>query len=217
MAKGDALMDQGSKEMNKSGFSTFFSSRETKYENASELFEKAGNSFKQAKAWDRAGAAFREAASCYQQIKSNSDAAGKLKEAGDCYKKSPNDALQCVEVWREACAIFLDIGRWNQCGNLAKAIAEMYEGAHQNGLATTCEDPAQEAIDSYQQAAEYYGSESPPREQAANSCLEKVAALSAVPTVEGGYGRAAGIFEDIGEHTSNKKNDAGDDEGVAAV
>lgn len=51
-----------------------------KYENAIPLFEKAGNSYKVAKAWTEAGEAFTQASECYQKTEQFYDAAGKLKE-----------------------------------------------------------------------------------------------------------------------------------------
>jgi len=76
----------------------------------------------------------------------------------------------------------------------------MYEDAQQNGL--VCEDPEAEAIQSYEQAADFFAAESPPREQQGNSCLEKVAALSAS---RDDCSRAAAIYEDLAKSCLGNK------------
>jgi alpha-soluble NSF attachment protein len=82
--------------MNKSGFATFFSGSDAKYENASEMFEKAGNAYKTAKAWGEAGGAFREASACHLKLKSASDAAGKLKEVRWLEHRRSGEAHVCL-------------------------------------------------------------------------------------------------------------------------
>jgi alpha-soluble NSF attachment protein len=190
MAKADAAMSEGHKALNVSGFASFFAGKMDKYENAVAHFLKAGNSYKVAKAWTEAGDAFTQAADCYQKMEQFYDAAGKLKEAGECFKKV--NAQACVNSWRQAISVYQEAGKWNQCGTIAKSVAEMYEDSESNGL--VCEDVEAEAIQSYEQAADYFNAESPPREQQANSCLEKVATLSAS---RGDCARAASIFDTL--------------------
>jgi len=189
-AKGDAAMAEAEKALKASGFMSFFASKGEKYEKAVEWFEKAGTCYKTAKAWNEAGDALTRAADCYTATDEAYSAANKLKEAGECYKRLNPQA--CINSWRGAVAIFLESGKFNQCGNLTKAIAELYEAAEENDL--VCNNSAQEAMEAYQQAAEYFQLESPPRVQATNQCLEKVAGLSAR---NGDPARAAAIYEDL--------------------
>lgn len=105
--------------------------------------------------------------------------------------------------WRAAAAAYLEAGRWNQAGNITKNVAELFEAALENGLADSCEDHVSEACDSYAAAAEYYEAESPPRTQAAASCQEKVAMLSAGRGE--GTQRAAEIFETLGRTALESK------------
>jgi alpha-soluble NSF attachment protein len=194
--KGNGFMAEAKKALCASGFSAFFSSKTDKYEKAVESFEKAGNAYKICKAWQLAAEAYTEAAICYIQIGQQSDAASKHKEAGDCYKNV--DARLAVSSFKSAVGIYVDSGRWNTCGNLTKTIAEMFETEEAFGA----EDAKLEALETYQQAADYYNMESPPRTQAAQQCLEKVAELS---TGRGDFGRAASIFEDIAKNCLGSK------------
>ena len=105
--------------------------------------------------------------------------------------------------WRAAAAAYLEAGRWNQAGNITKNVAELFEAALENGLADSCEDHVSEACDSYAAAAEYYEAVSPPHTQAAASCQEKVAMLSAGRGE--GTQRAAEIFETLGRTALESK------------
>ena len=173
--------------LNPKGLGSFFASKETKFENASELYEKAGIAYKTGKAWKEAGDAFCRLSECYTQLQQNGDAANKMKEvrsltvvflcsvsvrgstnfpackahpvrckcllkctpllppslinprpvfpflffvppsfwqqAGDCYQRV--SIHECVAAWRQSTAMYLEAGRWNQCGNVTKAIAEL--------------------------------------------------------------------------------------------
>jgi len=190
-------MEDGRKALKASGFSSFFASKSAKYEKAVEYFTAAANSYKIAKAFREAGDAYVECAACYEKIEdSQSDWAKSLTEAGECYKRS-GDMGAAVTAMQQSIGVYLDRGRWNQCGNIMKQIAEMYESEQ-----VDCEDPASMALESWQAAADYYLNESPPREQAANGCLEKVANLSALA---GDLGRAAAEFENLARHCLGSK------------
>ena len=45
-------------------------------------------------------------------------------QAGESLAKC-GDAAGCVDRYRQAVAIYLEAGRWNQCGNMSKTIGEM--------------------------------------------------------------------------------------------
>jgi len=162
-----------------------------KYEDAVEHFERAANLFKGQSMWPEAANAFRKAAECHAELRSPFETGNKFMQAGECYKKASN-FQDAVNVWMLAVEVFQENSRWNQCGNMFKNIGELYEsGELTAGLE---EDSLAEAIVSYEKAAENYCNESPPRQQAANGCLEKIALLSAKRE---DFRRAAVVFEDL--------------------
>eukprot|EP00117_Sycon_ciliatum_P035313 scpid73375/ scgid26800/ Alpha-soluble NSF attachment protein; N-ethylmaleimide-sensitive factor attachment protein alpha len=133
-----------------------------KLEDASDMFSRAGNAYKMAKAWDKAGAAFVEVANLQNRLQSRHECASQLVEAANCYKKcNVDEAISCLT---RAIEIFTDMGRFNIAAKHHMAIAELYETQDAN---------IKEAIQHYEQAADYYrGEEST---SSANKCLLKVA------------------------------------------
>ncbi|KAG2371555.1 Alpha-soluble NSF attachment protein [Vigna angularis] len=69
----------------------------SKYEDAADLFDKAANSFKLAKSWDRAGGTYLKLANCHLKLESKHEAAQAHVDAAHCYKKTNiNEAISCL-------------------------------------------------------------------------------------------------------------------------
>ncbi|KAF3780335.1 Alpha-soluble NSF attachment protein [Nymphaea thermarum] len=80
-SKGDDLLKKAEKKIN--GWGIFGS----KYEDAAELFDKAANQYKLAKAWDKAGNTYLKLAECHLKMDSKHEAASACVDAANCYKK----------------------------------------------------------------------------------------------------------------------------------
>uniref|UniRef100_A0A0K8TSB0 Protein required for fusion of vesicles in vesicular transport alpha-snap n=1 Tax=Tabanus bromius TaxID=304241 RepID=A0A0K8TSB0_TABBR len=180
--KAMQLMAEAEKKLNQSrGFLGSLFGGSNRVEDAVECYTRAGNMFKMAKNWSKAGQAFCEAASLHGKAGSKHDAATNFVDASNCYKKSdPEEAVSCL---LKAIEIYTDMGRFTLAAKHHQSIAEMYEG-DPNGLPR--------AIQHYEQAADYFkGEEST---SSANKCMLKVAQYSA--QLED-YDKAIQIYEQV--------------------
>ncbi|XP_050210593.1 alpha-soluble NSF attachment protein 2 [Mercurialis annua] len=178
LAKGEDFEKQAEKKLN--GF-RFFGS---KYEDAADLFDKAANSFKLAKAWDRAGAMYVKLSSCHLKLDSKHEAAQAYVDAGHCYKKtSTNEAISCLA---QAVDLFCDIGRISMAARYYKEIAELYES----------EANIEKSIIFYEKAADFFQGEDVTT--SANQCKQKVAQFAAQLEQ---YPKAIEIYEEIARHS----------------
>ena len=76
-------------------------------DDAAELFQKAGNSFKMAKNWTLAGKSFCQAAEIQLKQNTKHEAANMYNEAANSFKKaSPEEALNCLN---KSCEIYIDM------------------------------------------------------------------------------------------------------------
>ncbi|XP_024018217.1 alpha-soluble NSF attachment protein 2 [Morus notabilis] len=158
----------------------------SKYEDAADLFDKAGNCFKLAKSWDRAGATYIKLANCHLKLESKHEAAQAYVDAAHCYKKtSINEAISCLE---KAVHLFCDIGRLNMAARYFKEIAELYE-SKQN---------IEKAIEFFEKAADFFQNEEVTT--SANQCKQKVAQFAA--QLEH-YQKAIEIYELIARQSLN--------------
>lgn len=180
ITKGEEFEKKAEKKL--SGWGLFGS----KFEDAAELYEKAANSFKLAKSWDKAGSINIKLANCHLKLDSKHEAANAYADAANCYKKTSNkEAIACLE---QAAAIFLEIGRLNMAARYYKEIGELYE-VDQN---------LQQAIEKFEQAAELFQSEEVTT--SANQCRQKVAQFSAQLEQ---YPKAIEIYEEIARQSLN--------------
>jgi len=160
--------------------SWFASFSGNKYEDAEELYKKAGNQFKVAKSWDEAGAAFEKAAGCSLKQDSPHDTASAYQEAANCYKKTNVDsALRC---YQEVVNLQIDLGRFTQAAKVQKEIGELLEA----------QGDSQAAIEAYQKGADFYEAEGSSSQ--ANQVLLKIAGLAATARQ---YDMAVGIYEKV--------------------
>jgi alpha-soluble NSF attachment protein len=168
-------------EAKSSFFKSMFGGSSANAEEAAELFVKAANSFKLAKAWKRAGDAFTRAAETYESSSELSyQAAAKYSDAGKAYKNVTPE--MAIRAYGHAIRLYTDSARFQQCARLMKEVAEMQEAAK--------DYPA--ALQSYSQAADFYEGED--AKSNANTMRQKVAMLSATA---GDYGKAAELYEQI--------------------
>jgi len=162
----------------KGGFSFF--SGNAKFEDAVELYTKAGNSFKIGKKWDRAGEAFTKAAECHLKLQSKHEAAQSYLNAAMCYKKTNiTTAVMCM---KQGIEFYTEEGRFSIAAKHQKELAELYED----------QSDLENAIAAYQTAADYHEGEG--STSAASSCLLKVALFSA--QLER-YDKAIELYEQI--------------------
>ena len=158
----------------------FFFTDKPDYQEASDLFNRAGNLFKTVKAWRESGDAFFEAAKCDKLNGEPEEAARRLISAASCFKKV--EPTRAIEALCEAITVFLHAGRFHLAASHEKEVAEIYESL----------DDFKNAMDFYARASERYSAED--SKATALSCQLKAGNLAAVV---GEYGRAAGIFEEI--------------------
>jgi len=152
----------------------------TKFEDASELYVKAGNMLKMAKLWVQAAAAFVRAAECDLKLQSKHDAATNFINAGNCIKKT--DIAEAVQYFKNAIELYTDEGRFSIAAKHQKEVAELYES----------EQDYENAITNYQIAADFYEGEG--STSSANSCLLKVALFCAQLEK---YDKAIELYEKI--------------------
>ncbi|XP_062092403.1 alpha-soluble NSF attachment protein 2 [Humulus lupulus] len=158
----------------------------SKYEDAADLFDKAANSFKLAKSWDRAGSTYIKLANCHLKLESKHEAAQAYVDAAHCYKKtSVNESITCLE---QAVHMFCDIGRLNMAARYFKEIAELYES----------EQNIEKAIEFFEKAADFFQNEEVTT--SANQCKQKVAQFAA--QLEH-YPKSIEIYEEIARQSLN--------------
>ena len=157
------LISKAESKLNAGFLKSIFSSKESRLEEALELYEKAGNIFKLNKKWSEAGECFEKCGNIEEKLKS--DPASHYQDASHCYsfidKKKSYDALQkCLTIYKNQ-------GRFQMAGKLEKQIAEDFES----------ELKYDEAINSYRKASEYFSMESLNSKSYEQACSLKVADL----------------------------------------
>lgn len=180
VARGEDFEKKAEKKLNSWGL---FGS---KYEDASDLYDKAANSFKLAKSWDKAGSLYVKLADCHLKLDSKHEAAQAFADAANCYKKtSIKESISCLE---RAIESFLDIGRISMAARYQKDIAELYEQ----------EQNLEQAIVYYERAADLFQGEEVTT--SANQCKQKVAQYAAQLEQ---YQKAIEIYEEIARQSLN--------------
>eukprot|EP00249_Psilotum_nudum_P014635 c24930_g1_i1 orf=534-1400(+) len=151
-----------------------------KYEDAAELYEKAGNCYKLAKEWDKAGDVYLKLANCHLKLESKHETASAYVDAANCYKKTnAQESARCLGM---AVSLFMEIGRLSMAAKHLKDMAEVYEK----------EEDLEKSIEYYEKAAELYQGEEVT--STGNQCRLKVAQFAAQL---GQYTKAIEIFESV--------------------
>ncbi|KAL8517134.1 hypothetical protein ACS0TY_015377 [Phlomoides rotata] len=180
VAKGEEFERKAEKKIK--GWGLFGS----KYEDAADLYQKAANSFKLSKSWDRAATVYIKLANCYLKLDSKHEAASAYVDSANCYKKiSPKQAISCFD---QAVNIYLEIGRVNMAARYCKEIAELYEQ----------EQNFDQSITYFERAADLFQTEEV--SSSASQCKQKVAQFSAQL---GKYQKAIEIYEEIARYSLN--------------
>uniref|UniRef100_A0A2P2M6Y8 Alpha-soluble nsf attachment protein n=1 Tax=Rhizophora mucronata TaxID=61149 RepID=A0A2P2M6Y8_RHIMU len=180
LARAEEFEKKAEKKLN--GWGLFGS----KYEDAADLFDKAANSFKLAKSWDKAGSVYIKLSNCHLKLDSKHEAAQAYVDAAHCYKKtSTNEAISCLG---QAVDMFCDIGRINMAARYYKEIAELYES----------EANIEKAMEYFERAADFFQNEEVTT--SANQCKQKVAQFAAQLEQ---YPKAIEIYEVIARHSLN--------------
>jgi len=178
--RADDMMAQADKRT-KSGFSFFGGTQ--KWEDAAELYTKAGNSYKITKKWEKAGDAFQKAAECHLKLQSKHEAAQAYVNASISYRKTNTTITTAVQCMKQGIEFYIEEGRFSIAAKHQKELAELYED----------QSDLDNAIAAYQTAADFYEGEGSSK-SAANQCLLKVALFSA--QLER-YDKAIELYEQI--------------------
>lgn len=189
----EELLSQGEKKLQgrASFFKSLFNSGGNAQEEAAELFSRAGNQFKLAKSWRRAGDAFTRAAETYEKCGQDmhSEAGMRYVEAAKMHKNG-SDYARAVTSYAAAVNLYKDGTRLQQCARYTKEIAELHEAA---GDAT-------KARAAYHEAADYFDMEG--AQSNASSMRVKEAAIVAM---EGDHAIAAKLYEEVAAAALNSR------------
>ncbi|KAL7424481.1 vesicular-fusion protein S17 [Cryptotrichosporon argae] len=164
-SRGDELLAKAEKKASSS--TGWFSSSSSKWDEAGDLFQQAGNAYKIDQRWTDSGRAFEREAACRIQAKENNDAMNAYHNAAKSFKKSNPEAA--VSALHQTIKLLIDAGNFRQAADREKEIANIYA---QDNL-----DPAK-ARDSFQRAGDWYKQED--ANATANQCYQQAAELSAV-------------------------------------
>ncbi|KAJ1919421.1 vesicular-fusion protein S17 [Mycoemilia scoparia] len=158
-----------------------------KYDEAAELYERAGNIFKLLKKPKEAGLAFSRAADMYVKAGEPQEASQRYMNASKVLKKEyPQDAINASE---KAIKIMVDGGRFYMAASQKKEVAKIYE--------IDILDKAS-AKKAYEVAADWYMGED--SKALANQCLINVASLAGDL---GEFQQAIDVFESIAQESVN--------------
>ncbi|MCO5568092.1 hypothetical protein L7F22_021788 [Adiantum nelumboides] len=95
----------------------------SKYDDAAELFEKAGNCYKLAKSWDKAANSYIQLANCHIKLESKHEAASAFVDAAVCYKKF--DSKEAIKYMNLAVQMYMEIGRLSMAAKYFKELSEL--------------------------------------------------------------------------------------------
>lgn len=179
--KSEKYMAEGNKILERK---TFFGFGKTKnYEDAIEVFTKAGYAFKIENDLESAGNAFLKVAKIIKQEKSEFFEYSYTKiliEAGNCFKKINPE--KTIKIFNRVIEINNEEGNFYKSGRYYQEIGEIYE---------TIDNPI-EAMNSYQQAVKLFIAD--------NKLQEKTKCLLNIAKIESSldeFSKAAEIFESI--------------------
>jgi len=148
---------------------------------AETLYVQAGNKFKMAQKWDRAGLCFANAAKMASRMKRGHMQAMYLGDAAICYKKV--DPVEALKLWQTAGDLLVEDGKYARAAKTFQAMGELCESINDDLGAGS----------NYSRAAEYY-KEDGNSETSATRCLLKVADYSSLQRM---YSKAISIYEEV--------------------
>lgn len=183
---GDALRLRAEKKsLPSTGFSSFFGSSSSKWEEARDLFVNAANQYKIDKLFKESGDCFCKAAEMAMKADEKDDAANDFWAASKAYKKgNPELAIAALQ---KTIQLYKEKGRFRQAADRSKDIATIYqqEGGDLVG-----------ALEAFEEAGDLYSAED--AIATANSCYKEAADLAA--TLEE-YPRAIKHYENVASNS----------------
>jgi alpha-soluble NSF attachment protein len=178
--KGDELVAEADKKQKSA--SSWFGSKTSKMEEATELYDKAAAQYKLSKSWQEAGDAYVKAAELCEKTKNDTEGCNYYINAAKAYKNiSAKDSLKYYKI---AVDLHTANNRFSTAAKLYKEIAELEE-KEMNVVG---------AMKAWNDAADCYFAED--STTSGNQCLLQVASLSAT---DGDYKRAASLFEKVAQ------------------
>lgn len=153
----------------------------SKWDEAADLLEKAANSYKLGKCWQKAAGAFIKLADCQFKMESKHEAASCYVDAANCYKKT--DLTEAVNMLDKACGIFMETGRLSMAARHFKDMGEILEK----------DEKTEAAMQAFEKAADLYQGEEVT--STGSQCRLKVAQMAAQLEQ---YPKAIEIFEAVG-------------------
>ncbi|GAA5866926.1 hypothetical protein JCM8547_003919 [Rhodosporidiobolus lusitaniae] len=180
-SQGDKIRQQADKKASSSSGFSFFSSSSTKFEEAHDLYQSAGNAYKMDNLHKEAGDCFCKAAEMALKNDEKDDAANDFWTASKSYKKTHPELA--VAALQKTIQLYKEKGRFRQAADRNKDIASILqqEGGDLAG-----------ALEAYEQAGDIYMNED--AVASANTCYKEAAELAAQL---GQYPRAVGHFERV--------------------
>ncbi|BGP18114.1 hypothetical protein JCM10213_004217 [Rhodosporidiobolus nylandii] len=180
-SQADQLRQKADKKASSSSGFSFFSSSSSKFEEAHELYQSAGNAYKVDGRHKDAGDCFCKAAEMALKNDEKDDAANDFWTASKSYKKSHPELA--VAALQKTIQLYKEKGRFRQAADRHKEIAAILsaEGGDLAG-----------AADAYEMAGDIYAQED--ATASANACYKDSAELAAQL---GQYPRAVALFERV--------------------
>eukprot|EP00486_Rosalina_sp_Unknown_P012644 CAMPEP_0201592356 /NCGR_PEP_ID=MMETSP0190_2-20130828/190276_1 /ASSEMBLY_ACC=CAM_ASM_000263 /TAXON_ID=37353 /ORGANISM="Rosalina sp." /LENGTH=350 /DNA_ID=CAMNT_0048051093 /DNA_START=45 /DNA_END=1097 /DNA_ORIENTATION=- len=145
MQKADKFMLAADKKAQK--FDWFGISKQQNQEDAAEMYAKAAAQYKIIKEYGKAGLCYSKSAQCNMAAQNDIEAKASWREAGKCYRHV--DFQKAIDAYKNAIQLNLDADRFGQAARLQEEIGDM--------LAE--DDHLDEAIEAYEQSADYYEAE----------------------------------------------------------
>lgn len=178
------LSEAEKKRSTKTGFlKSLFGSSANANEEAGELFVKAANKFKLAKAWTKCGDAFSRAAASYEATSDMQyEAASKHVDAAKAYKNV--DVSKAVAAYEAAIRLHTAADRFQQCARFQREIGELREG----------DGDVEGALEAFGVAADFFDGE----DATANANAMRVKMAVHCGSL-GQYERAVEMFEMVAE------------------
>jgi alpha-soluble NSF attachment protein len=179
-SEADNLVKQAEKKLNAGFFSRMFSSKESRLEEALDLYERAANQFKLQKRWLDAGDCYEHCSKIEEELGSDA-AAGHYHDASHCFnfvdKKRANENMnKCLKVYEK-------LGRFQMAGKTQKQMAEDYEA----------DLKYDEAIVAYKRAGEYFSMENQNSKTYEQGCLLKQADLMCISNHKDAFEEARNV------------------------
>jgi alpha-soluble NSF attachment protein len=193
LAKAAAAIDEAEKALAKRSVFDMFMPSNKKFEEAAESYNRAGNFYKLANDFLKAGAAYKRAAENFAVAGDcKTEVVNATVEAATCYKKG-NDIVRSIKLFEKAIEHYNDGGRLGMSARYQKEIAEMYEADSNYPM----------AIEKYKQAADLFNHDN--KRSNANQCLQKAATFLSESGNHDQMQEAAQIFESIAKESLSSR------------